>query len=242
MESLAALRAALAPLAAAFPQHKIVVRTHPVESATPWAHFISGIDNAVLDNTRSFPEQALAADAVIHLDGCGTGLEALLLGRPTVCLAPMDGLLDPSLALSSRTSPRARHAQSLIELVEEALREDDRPPTLEQAELIDQHLTRPAEGVSATIARHLAELFKRKVLHDPTRRPENVDFGLGRALEGVAGKMKQRELREAHTFSVKRVRVSEDDIRTTFAALGACLGRSEEMRVARVTDGYFILG
>ncbi len=244
-ESVAALRATLGPLAAAFPSHKIVVRTHPVENATTWEHITSKMKNVVLDNTRSFAEQALAADVVIHLDGCGTGLEALLLGRPTVCLAPVDGLLDPSLALASQTSPRARDAQALIELVGKALREGDRPPTPEQAKLVDQHLTRPAEGVSATIARHLAELFKRKTLRDPTDRPEKVDSDLRRALERVAGKMKQREVRDAHTFSVKRVRAGEDQVRTTLAALGACLGRQDDVRVERVervSDGYFILG
>jgi surface carbohydrate biosynthesis protein len=241
MENMAALRAALEPLATAFSNHKIVVRPHPVENPATWEHITSKMENVVVDAARSFAGQALAADAVIHLDGCGTGLEALLLERPTVCLAPVDGLLDPSLALASKLSPRARDAASLIELVEKALAEGERPATPAQMQLVDQHLTRPAEGVAATIARHLTELFKRKGGHDPAQRKDDAHPNLRRALEVVGQRMKRGEIKEAHTFSVKRIGVDESHIRNTLAALGACLGRDGEARVERVAAGYFIL-
>jgi surface carbohydrate biosynthesis protein len=67
-------------LAAARPDHSIVVRPHPFESEQVYRDALSGRANVIVDGTGSVLDRIRNAAAVIHLN-CGTAVESVLLGK-----------------------------------------------------------------------------------------------------------------------------------------------------------------
>ena len=67
--------------------HRIVIRPHPAERAGAWQSFCATTDRIVVaENTIPIP-YLMAADVVVHTN-CTTGLEAQMLGAPTINLSP----------------------------------------------------------------------------------------------------------------------------------------------------------
>jgi surface carbohydrate biosynthesis protein len=67
--------------------HRIVIRPHPVEIPDYWRDRFGGKDRVLIPERSSPHPWILAADLVVHTS-CTTGLEAILMGRPTVNLLP----------------------------------------------------------------------------------------------------------------------------------------------------------
>lgn len=67
-------------LAAARPDHNILVRPHPFESEDVYRNALARHTNVEIDGTGSVLDRIRNAAAVIHLN-CGTAIESVLLGR-----------------------------------------------------------------------------------------------------------------------------------------------------------------
>jgi len=105
--SLAGIKGLLPELAAAFPDHRIIVRPHPSENAAPWQAIVAATPRAQMVRQGSAVPWILAADLLIHTY-CTTGVEAFALGRPAICFRPaespvLDNYLSPQINFSART-------------------------------------------------------------------------------------------------------------------------------------------
>ncbi len=67
----------------AFPGHRIVVRPHPTESQEVYRELASRCERVRVTNEGNVVPWLLAADALIH-NGCTTGVEAYVLGKPAL--------------------------------------------------------------------------------------------------------------------------------------------------------------
>jgi surface carbohydrate biosynthesis protein len=79
----------LPALAKAFPDQHIVLRPHPSEVGENWQAWTKGFPNlSILREGSSLP-WIMAARVLVHTN-CTTGVEAIALDRPAVCLIPAD--------------------------------------------------------------------------------------------------------------------------------------------------------
>jgi surface carbohydrate biosynthesis protein len=105
--SLAGIKSLLPRLAAAFPEHRIIVRPHPGENAPPWQAIVAETPRAQMVRQGSAVPWILASDLLIHTY-CTTGVEAFALGRPAICFQPVESpvlgnYLSPQINFAART-------------------------------------------------------------------------------------------------------------------------------------------
>jgi surface carbohydrate biosynthesis protein len=105
--SLVGIRDLLPRLAAAFPEHRIIVRPHPGENAPPWQAIVAETPRTQMVRQGSAVPWILAADLLIHTY-CTTGVEAFALGRPAICFQPVESpvlgnYLSPQINFAART-------------------------------------------------------------------------------------------------------------------------------------------
>jgi surface carbohydrate biosynthesis protein len=110
----AAFKQMVPALADALPDHRLVIRPHPSEDHGEWLALAAGHGNITITNENAVAPWLLAAEAVIH-NGCTTGMEAYLLGRPVICYQPVTHPLY-DLELPNGVSDAVADVQGLIEL------------------------------------------------------------------------------------------------------------------------------
>ena len=116
--SLAGIKELLPRLAAAFPEHRIIVRPHPGENAAPWKAIVAATPRAQMVRQGSAVPWILASDLLIHTY-CTTGVEAFALGRPAICFRPaespvLDNYLSPQINFGARTSDEVTERAAAI--------------------------------------------------------------------------------------------------------------------------------
>ena len=105
-----------------FPEHAIIIRSHPSEKFSFWEEVASQIDGVQAFSSKDgqvFP-WLLAADGIFH-HGCTTGFEAYMMGKPAIAYHPIyDERFDKEL--STRIGPVAQTIDELLELLEKSIR------------------------------------------------------------------------------------------------------------------------
>lgn len=76
-------------LAEAFPDKKVIIRPHPAENHDNWRIVANRHDNMEVIHDGNIINWLLAAEVTIQ-NGCTTGIESFLLGRPTVSYQPFE--------------------------------------------------------------------------------------------------------------------------------------------------------
>lgn len=97
-------------VAAAFPDHTIIVRPHPSESHDRWKDAARGMPNVTVIFEGPVSPWLLGADAVLHW-GCTTGVEGYLMGKPVIAYNPVtpeeeakfDHTVPHSISIMART-------------------------------------------------------------------------------------------------------------------------------------------
>lgn len=74
-------------LSRAFPDIKIIVRPHPSESSQRWMEASDGLKNIEIVGDGPIGPWLVAAESILH-NGCTTGFEAFLLGKPVFSYMP----------------------------------------------------------------------------------------------------------------------------------------------------------
>lgn len=82
-----ALLELLPRLAERFPNIKIVLRPHPSEDLDVWSNWVAGIPNLAVIREGSAIPWIMAARLLVHTN-CTTGVEAVALDRPAICIVP----------------------------------------------------------------------------------------------------------------------------------------------------------
>lgn len=240
--------AAMEALSAAFPDHKIILRPHPVEDLATWRHLLAPLANAVVTTQASLPAQMMAADVTVHVPGCGTGLEARLLGRPVICINTVKDLKFPKLGISGHLSPTADDVPSLIAMIKQAITGPDTfgKMTPEQEALLAQWITRKPETVSERIAEHLLELFNarsgKKGAGKPRRLPAQLQKELERTLRTAHAVEHAKSFARIRGATQKRLHATPDQIRETIAMIGSCIELPIGLSVDALAEDVFVIG
>jgi surface carbohydrate biosynthesis protein len=109
----------LQKLPAAFPQLRIVLRPHPSENIEYWQSAIGGAANVALVREGPVAPWILAAEALLHTN-CTTGVEAVALEKPAICLLMTDLVVNRRY-LSNRVNPLAGSVDEAIAMLREVL-------------------------------------------------------------------------------------------------------------------------
>ncbi|MGH6718246.1 MAG: surface carbohydrate biosynthesis protein [Alphaproteobacteria bacterium] len=107
-----AMAAMVPALARALPRMRIVVRPHPAENHELWRRAGAGFDTVAVVHEGPVAPWLMAAAAVIH-NGCTTGIEGRLLGRPVLAYRP-GGLAGLDMDLPNRLSEAVSGLDDLI--------------------------------------------------------------------------------------------------------------------------------
>jgi surface carbohydrate biosynthesis protein len=83
----AAIRDLVRALPARFPNHRIIVRPHPIERAESWTEFLHGVPRAEMVREGAAVPWIMASDVLVHTN-CTTGVEAFALDKPAISLQP----------------------------------------------------------------------------------------------------------------------------------------------------------
>jgi hypothetical protein len=182
----------------------------------------------------------MAADATVHLPGCGTGLEARLLGCPTLCLDTVPDLKYPRLGISSRISPLVADVAALVVAVGEAIANPAKYSVMsaEQETLLQHRVMRSDDLVCARIVRHLAELHMRSLASEA---PPAL-AGMGEVLRAAQAEAALKAFHHIRSAQHKRLQVTADTVRGTLDRLSACIGLSNAYSVDSPADGIFVIG
>jgi surface carbohydrate biosynthesis protein len=112
MENRQAIEELLKVLPGHFPNHRIVVRPHPSESADTWQKIVAGRRGIEVIREGAAVAWILASDVLIHTN-CTTGVEALALDKPAICLMPSASTANDRY-LSNRVNPVSRTVEEAI--------------------------------------------------------------------------------------------------------------------------------
>jgi hypothetical protein len=129
---------AVRKLGEARPDLRVVVRPHPSEDITTWESAVEGLGNVSVRREGAVTPWLLAADAVIH-NNSTTGLEATLLGRPTIAFVPYaDERYDQNLP--NAVSRPAASVSELIDLIDAVNGPGGLDPTEANVEALSGHI------------------------------------------------------------------------------------------------------
>lgn len=138
------------------PTHKIVVRPHPAERTTMWHKLARGNPRLkIVEGQRHIP-WIMASEAVVHTNST-TGVEAALLGKPTVNLVPNANGFWENVFVTTRVN---RTYSDWLEGVQ-VLRDGTLLPN-SRSEL-DRYY--PQQDAARAIAQHMAANDRHKAAH-----------------------------------------------------------------------------
>jgi surface carbohydrate biosynthesis protein len=83
----AAVHELVRALPARFPDHRVIVRPHPIERAETWSELLCDVPRAQMVREGAAVPWIMASDVLIHTN-CTTGVEAFALDKPAISLQP----------------------------------------------------------------------------------------------------------------------------------------------------------
>jgi surface carbohydrate biosynthesis protein len=129
----AAILEIVAGLRAAYPQRTVVIRPHPSERIATWSDAFKNDPRIEVVREGSAVPWILASTLLIHTN-CTTGTEAIAMGKPAVCVLPIDSAVTRRY-LSNRVNPVARSVSEALALSDRVV--SGAVPSLYTREMID---------------------------------------------------------------------------------------------------------
>jgi surface carbohydrate biosynthesis protein len=126
INNIKAIREFIIAMNRGMPARKLVLRPHPGENPDPWNHLAREVSNlTVICNTEA-PEWILAADVLVQT-GCTTGVEAAVIGTPTIGLVVQpERVTHPDLLLTYQINPVVRSVEEAMDAIKELDRGEQR--------------------------------------------------------------------------------------------------------------------
>jgi surface carbohydrate biosynthesis protein len=113
------LMALMPEMARCFPDHRIILRPHPSEIVENWHAWIGGHDRIEVVREGAAVPWILAAHILIHTN-CTTGVEAIALDRPSICLVSANNPANRRY-LANVVNPVTTSADAAIREIERVL-------------------------------------------------------------------------------------------------------------------------
>lgn len=219
----------LPTLSKAFPDHKIIIRPHPVEGVPEWQREIGEIDRVEIIYDGEVTPWLLASDAIFH-HGCTTALEARQFGLSPITYRPLksDQFDDTFLC---DMGPNVDDPEALIGQLRAAI--DGETLEFPLRETIDDYIT-PSRSELAS-DRIIAALGELDV--EPRRLPIGLSVHVHRLRERLrpeAAKKTSRAARSRARFTSappKWPGLHTDEINRVLHQFQTMLGRFGDVRV-----------
>lgn len=225
----------MASLAAALPDHRIVVRPHPSEDASTWEEATRSLPSVVVRPAGGpVAPWLLASDVVLH-NSCTTAVEAFLAGRPVVAYVPPGDASAMESPLPNQVSLQGRSWGEVVAIVSDVVRSWD-GPTEEQVAVARRHLS-ATDGPLASegIAAFLDEARSRVLpVRSAARRELIRRVGRRLAARARPATPPSRDVHQRHPP------IDAEEVRARVTELARRLGVAVVVSVA--ADGTFTLG
>ena len=222
-----------------FTHHNVVVRPHPSEDHEPWRTKAATLPNVEVIYQGNVAEWILASDVCIH-NNCTTGVEAYLLGKPSISYRPVcDHRYD--FFLPNALSSEAHKLDQLLEVVSIALRGNpiDGKVASGKAEIAQYFIANTADKwaseliIDAIDQEDLPEgspLFHVKSL-------ERFSFGIKRYLRPLKQLSAPDHAAARDRFAKQKFdRLSRGEVLDLLKAAQRTTGRFAEVQVAQLED------
>jgi len=109
----------IARLRKTYPATTVVIRPHPSERIATWANAFKDDPKVQVVREGSAVAWILASKLLVH-SNCTTGTEAIALGKPAICVFPIDSVVTRRY-LSNRVNPVARTVDEALTLADRIL-------------------------------------------------------------------------------------------------------------------------
>jgi surface carbohydrate biosynthesis protein len=103
-DNMEAMEAVLSWMPQGLPDVTAVIRPHPAEDADYWTSKYGGLQNTLVVTGTAHIPWTMAADVLVHTT-CSTGLEAALLGTPSISVTPHPQAAQHGYILSNEVNP-----------------------------------------------------------------------------------------------------------------------------------------
>jgi surface carbohydrate biosynthesis protein len=237
-----------AAVAEAHPDRTIVIRPHPSERKETWREATAGCPNVRVLYEGNVIPWLLASDVVIH-NGCTTGLEAHLLGKPVISFQPVaSDRFD--LYLPNGISSPASDIGQLQDKIDKALAgelQPDQETSVRQQELVSSHIA-SLEGPLAAerIVDVLARLNELPGGYPEPPRLEHLKMCAQGALKRTRIRLKPwikgREKRHRYQlYDHKFAEFPVSDLESRISRFSELLGRFSHIRVRKLRKKIFEL-
>jgi surface carbohydrate biosynthesis protein len=213
------IRALVRALPSRFPEHRIIVRPHPMERAEPWDELLRDVPRAEMVREGPAAAWILASDVLVHTN-CTTGVEAFALDKPTISIQPAD--LDVyGFYLSNRINYVTRDVESTLRKLDELIGPGSRwsgwPQTSKAA--FDHFL---AAGHGPFACERILDVISKEC----ELRPSS---GTRPAWRPDAGYLPRRRTRKHHVLVMPEIDAAT--VKETLERFGAALGATQPLHV-----------
>ena len=130
----AAILEIVAGLRKAHPDRTVVIRPHPSERIATWGDVFKGDPKVQVVREGSAVPWIIASSLLLHTN-CTTGTEAIALGKPAICVLPIDSAITRRY-LANRVNPVARSVADALALADRII--SGAVTTVYTPEMIDQ--------------------------------------------------------------------------------------------------------
>ena len=231
--AMASVEAFILAMAKRSPGRKLILRPHPTESDAAWRDLSARVNNlTVITGTRA-PEWILAADCLVQT-GCTTGVEAAVLGTPTIgMVCQPDGILHPGLILTHRINPVLRSVEAVVDAI--ARLDADEAPEFgahreEKRRLLEPHVYIGADDFAF-------ETISRVILDMAHGQPGAAGQGIARISGGLDRQLRQNVTRAQFQDAY----FSREEVETGLMCFSAALGRPWRGAVRDLGWGVYVL-
>lgn len=208
------------------PGTRIVLRPHPAESMERWNHYLGPTPPVSLIREGGHLPWMLASEAMVHT-GCTTGLEAAILGTPTLSLMVGDNPWHGS-AISNIANPTARTVAEALDRVIAHLDGTDGVSLLADMRELDYayHLSTRPETLSA-----------RRVIEALVGLHETLDVTpIANSPTIEASRNTPLQDWQSHKYTI-----TLQYARRTVASVSAALGYSDAVEVDTIAGGAIVI-
>ncbi len=234
----------LPDIARRFPGNTIVVRPHPSENHSLWTAAAAKLKNIEIIHEGPVLPWLLAAGTMIH-NGCTTGLEAFLLGRPAISFEPKD--VHPGAEnLPNFLSNRAQSQQELFALISQCL---DTNQPLPQTDAQWKEISRfigATNGpfASEQIAQHIRELNQRDCSSPISSSLSRFSGGVLSRLRKVEKKILYMwpEHKSSRAYNTHRYPgLKQDEVQSRVASFAKITGKFGTLSVDHCREQIFLI-